>query len=43
MKYYKINPKTYNNNGMISSSASVDNLPGIEKELEKIRYGELFK
>jgi len=42
MKFYKINPNIYNDNGRISSSASVDNLFGIENELEKIRYGNEY-
>ncbi|OIV42057.1 hypothetical protein [Flavobacterium johnsoniae] len=43
MKYYKIAPKLNNDNGRISSSASVDNLPGLENEFEKIRYGEIVE
>jgi len=43
MKYYKITPKLNNDNGRISSSASVDNLSGIENEFEKIRYGEVVE
>lgn len=42
MKYYKITPKLNNDNGRISSSASVDNFNAIEIELEKIRYGNIY-
>lgn len=43
VKHYKIAPKFNNDNGRISSSASVDNLPEIENELGKIRYGKIVE
>ncbi len=39
MKYYKIDISLLNNNGRISSSASIDKIQNIENLFEKIRYG----
>lgn len=43
MKYYKFKVSLSNDDGRISSSASVDKTPNIENLFEKIRYGEVVE
>ncbi|MFK7004883.1 hypothetical protein BWK63_13810 [Flavobacterium covae] len=43
MRYYKFQIPLSNDNGRISSSASVDKTPNIENLFEKIKYGEIIE
>ncbi|MFH6989228.1 imm11 family protein [Flavobacterium collinsii] len=43
MRYYKFTISLSNDDGRISSSASVDKIPNIENLFEKIRYGEIME